>query len=134
MKPKLGTAAWLITWEAIGDHVTIPKRIAAIVNYRAGDNRIRDIVQILWMNFEYTPAEFLAWAKSNRRHPCEVRIGGGKIWCGHNPFVVARKVDSLRVAELPDGGERVLWTELPGWQFDQKSKRRIKVGAPMDCS
>ena len=93
--------------------------VAAVLNYRRSSETVRQIVEILYVNAQYSLAERIAWAgKKFNPYPAEFselerRVWEGEITCGLNPWLWARLVDDLHVEIDEDGRERLLWTERP---------------------
>lgn len=118
-RPK-GITAWLVTWEHSGAHATPPRRVAAILNRRWSPDRVRETVELIYVMTQYSPAEQIAYAKdrSFNPYPAEFeRVFGGPIWdgrifCGHNPWLYARRVDNL-IASSDVLGAEVTWSERP---------------------
>jgi hypothetical protein len=112
--------AWLITWEWIGDHAKKENKIVSILNYRVSPRNVRDYVERLYVDSEYSFTERVEYAKSRKNNPYPAefdRINGvpweGRIHCGHNPFLFARFVTNLRVELNADQREHLRWEEIP---------------------
>ena len=111
--------AWLVTWEWCGDHAKVEDNIAAILNSRLSGKRVREIVELLYVNSQYSPGERLRYANGKKFNPYPAQFGTlgrvpkeGEIFCGHNPYLHARRVDDCRVEG--DGVEETLtWKEIP---------------------
>ncbi|MFA5115680.1 MAG: hypothetical protein WC486_00150 [Candidatus Omnitrophota bacterium] len=119
-RSKKGIAAWLVTWECVGDHAKPERKIAAIFNPRWSAERIREYVELIYVNSYYSISERISYAKNRRFNPYPAefaRINGvtwqGQITCGPNPFLFARLVDNLVAADDSDDEERIVWTERP---------------------
>ena len=111
--------AWLVTWEWVGDHAQVDEPIVAILNYRYTGRRVRDIVEQLYATSKYSIAERLLVAKNPRNNPYPPQfavLNGGtyesSLTCGHNPYLHARIVTNLHLAE-EDGVQKLRWTNLP---------------------
>jgi hypothetical protein len=52
---KRGITAWLVTWEHIGDHAKPLTSIAAVLNPRWSSERVREIVELVYVNSQYSP-------------------------------------------------------------------------------
>jgi hypothetical protein len=109
---------WLVTWEYSGNHAKVDNPIAAILNYRYPAKRIKDIVELIYVNTYFSLSERLAYArnKKNTAYPAEYdTIEGipweGRILCGHNPFLDARLVDELILNVDENGKEILSWIE-----------------------
>jgi hypothetical protein len=117
-KPLRGLAAWLVTWEHIGDHARPSERVAAVLGPRLSGRRVAEIVELLYANASYDPSERIALLKNGAPNPYPARFGSlrgasweGEICCGHNPWLQARLVDNLRVECDPSGAEQFVWDE-----------------------
>ena len=115
-----GIAAWLVTWEHIGEHARPPTKVATVLSPRLSGRRVLEIVELLYANAAYEPSERIAIAKSRRENPYPAQFGslggvpwGGQIVCGHNPFLEARLVSNLRVETDSSGHEQFVWDERP---------------------
>lgn len=112
-------AKWLVTWEWTGEHARVDEKVAAILDSRIGSERVRQTVELLYVNARYSLGERLAYAaKKFNPYPAEYGTLGGAGWlgqitCGHNPWLKARLVDNLKVERGPDGKEQITWTERP---------------------
>jgi hypothetical protein len=105
--PIRAKSAWLVTWDG-----TSPpsERVVAIFNHRLGSNRVREMVEHLYIVLSRSsPAEKLRYAKlaSNNPYPAELNTFE-RICCGHNPWLHARRVTNLI---MKDG--QLTWTEPP---------------------
>ena len=115
--------AWLITWESTED-VPHNKQVASILSARTGAEDVRKYVERIYVDHEFSLGERVDMARYNRPFPNPypaqfIRIGRrnikyeGEIQCGHNPFLRGRLVDNLKVVELEDGNEKLVWDEIP---------------------
>jgi hypothetical protein len=110
---------WLVTWESAGGRAAteIREPIAAILSGRMSGRQIAQILEYLYASRYYTPAEWLAWAKTGTPpyHATLGELGGhtweGEVSCGHNPYLYARKVDDLRFRAGADGAPKPHWKE-----------------------
>jgi hypothetical protein len=112
--------AWLVTWEWCGDHAKVEDNIAAILNSRLSGEHVREIVELLYVNSQYSPSERLRYANGKKfKNPYPAKFGTvegvlfeGEIICGHNPYLHARRVDNCHV--IGEGGdEKLTWKEIP---------------------
>lgn len=109
--------AWLVTWEWLGDHAKRDEVLAGVFNPRWGAERVRELVEFIYAQ-EYSLGERANLARGRANpYPAEFGTLGGKPWsgeiyCGHNPFLRARLVDSLSI-ERVDGKEKATWQERP---------------------
>jgi hypothetical protein len=58
--------AWLLTWEYCGDHAKVDNQIAAILNYRHPAKKIKDIVELIYVNTYCSLSERLAYSKNKK--------------------------------------------------------------------
>ena len=110
-------AKWLVTWEWAGEHARVDGKVAAILDSRNGSERVRQTVEILYVNARYSLGEHLA-CTAKRFNPYSAEYGTlrgvhwhGEITCSHNPWLKARLVHNLRVERGSDGEEKTTWTE-----------------------
>lgn len=124
MSKAKGITAWLVTWERIPNGTVspaTPDQVAAILNRRLGGERVRQLVELLYLNSKYVLYERLKCAKDAASNPYPAHFGmihgarfTGEVTCGHNPYLHARLVDGLCVEGAPDTeSERLIWTERP---------------------
>ncbi len=104
--PRSARLAWLVLWEWVGDHARVDQPVAAILPRRFGHEIVQRIVEALYAEREYTPAEMLEAARDRGHNPYRAHLGSccvitedgslgtvawqGEIICGHNPHLVAR--------------------------------------------
>lgn len=96
--------AWLVTWEWAGDHAKVKNPIAAILNPRLSPARVREIVELIFVNESYSFSERVSYANNKKFnvYPAEYDTFKGanylnRIYCGRNPHLFARQVDDIRV-------------------------------------
>ena len=115
--------AWLVTWEYAGDwewarkQGFVDRKVAAILNYRRSSSTVKLIVEIIYRS-RCALFEQLRFAKHNDKNPYQVTwgtLGGvpydGRMTCGHNPYLHARRVRDLESFILEDGSEHLRWNE-----------------------
>jgi hypothetical protein len=106
-------APWLVTWEASKTELLPPKRVAAVLHGRTSPDQVLQVVDALYAAQQYTEAELIAFRTQVRNpYPAEfVQMNGvrfrGRITCGHNPYLLARLVDNLRVT----AGGAIAWRD-----------------------
>ncbi len=112
--------AWLITWEWAGDYAKVENPIAAILNPRLSPQRINEIVELLYVNHNYSLTERLAYCNNKKFNPYPAeysQINGvnylERIYCGHMSYLYARKVKDMKVVNNQTGKEELSWKELP---------------------
>ena len=113
-------AKWLITWEWAGEHARVDKKVAAIMDSRIGSERVRQTVELLYVNARCSLSERLYYAAYRKHNPYLAEYGTlrgarwlGQITCGQNPHLRARLVDNLKVERDADGEEQITWTKRP---------------------
>lgn len=118
-KRKLG-AAWLITWEGTSSPKRQSERIVSILGYRISSARILQYVEQIYVDRLYSMHEKMSHARrrTDNPYPAEYcRINGvqwgGRITCGHSPFLLARPVKDLILSEGARGEEVLTWDEIP---------------------
>ena len=123
-KAKSNIVAWLITWEWIGNHAKVENNIAAILNYRLGEDTVREIMERIYINNYTSLRERVAYAKNKRNHPYpaqSTKVDGvpwsGRMYCGRNPYLYARLVNDLHVDVDKNGEETLVWKERPKPKF-----------------
>jgi hypothetical protein len=119
-KTKKGISAWLVTWENSGSQLSVPL-IAAIFNSRWSSERVRQIVEVLYINSSYSLSERIRYAKDKSSNPYPAEFNkrqagvpfSGHIICGHNPYLFARLVDNLVYDgdEFEDNERLVTWDD-----------------------
>lgn len=119
--------AWLVTWVGTEPHARVEKekQIVAVLNYRWTGERVRSLVEQLYLSSENSVWEMIKAARNRREnpYPAEFERFQGIPWrdsihCGHNPSLHARKVRNLRVVVLEDGSSKPDWDEIPGPSTD----------------
>ena len=114
--PKI--KAWLVTWDWVGDHTKRHNKVAAILNPRLSAHRVREFVELFYINTCYSLSERTAYVanKKNNPYPAEfMDINGvpwmGAIHCGDNPWLYARRVNDLVIGRDGRGKEIAIWKE-----------------------
>lgn len=108
-----------MTWEWTSDHAKRDDKVAAVLNSRLSQSRVKDLVQFLYLTEYYTVSEKIAVAVRKKYNPpCTVEEIGTRhepvISCGHHPFLLARLVNDLTVESDPNGGDMaVTWKARP---------------------
>lgn len=108
-------SAWLVTWEWIGNHERKNEsgKIASILNYRHTPEKVKKHIEQLYIDSEYLLEDMFACAKRMKNNPYPPTSEGGKITCGHNPYLLARKVQNLKLEKDADGNNELIWDEIP---------------------
>ena len=114
--------AWLITWEWAGDHARVDeeKKVVAVLNYRWTGKKVRDLVEQLYIAFEYSDLDKAGVAQNKCSNPYPAKFGTlnnipwqGEVDCGHNPWLHARRVRNFHVVVNDDGTHQTRWDEIP---------------------
>lgn len=117
---------WVIFWEAAGGHkhVNEEEKVVAILSCRFSGERIRFMVQQFYTSLCASHSEKISFINNPEFNPFRANFGHrGRIPCqdivraGHNPFLVARLVQNIRVLDLGDGKEKVEWEEIEFKKF-----------------
>lgn len=126
-KPVRKKSAWLVTWEGTDiEDWPQERKIVSILDGRKSPEFIRDYVHEYYIASEYSLTEKLRFSSQPKKalnpYPAEFdRIDGalflGRITCGHNPFLLARKVTNLRIFSSGDH-IAVQWQERPKPTWD----------------
>lgn len=111
---KVGRKAWLVTWEWCGDHARREPRVVALFRPQLSGGRIREMVEFLYSQSEYSLRERFCWTFNPKANPYPAQFGStiaggtweGEIICGHNPHLRARLVDDLTIED-----NHAVWTE-----------------------
>lgn len=104
--PGSARLVWLVMWEWVGDHARVEQPIAAMLPRRLGHTAVQRIVETLYAEREYSPAEMMEAARDRGHSPYRAHLGSssvtredgslgtaewqGEVICGHNPHLVAR--------------------------------------------
>ncbi len=139
-----GMKAWLVTWDWTGDAAAVADRIAAILPPGWGEDRVANIVEVLYARATSTLAELASYAKdpaSNPYRPMPVTINNvvhsERLTCGHHPWLYARKVSGLLVRCDPETGlESIEWTEPDTYRLkpDRSGTELVSKGGSNSCS
>jgi hypothetical protein len=112
--------AWLITWEGSGNHNKLKNPIAAILSWRYSPERVRQLVEQIYINQTSTVDEQMIYAKNKKRNPYpayyDTYEGANVTWqiyCGPNPYLHARLVEELCLERDENKREKLNWKESP---------------------
>lgn len=116
--------AWLITW----DFPKVRDPFVAILSARKSDNTVAEFVEYYYLLMTSTVREVAYFANRPQKIPDKARIGmrfnglnhAGRITCGNNPSIYARKVSDLVISHPDDDStvETIKWKEPPIFQWD----------------
>ena len=138
-KPKRHKA-WLITWEAFPEHLLKDvkrPRVVAILKQKISDGTIEKILPVLFSSeSRLTFTEKIG--SSFFPHPPEWlhKDIQGRISCGKNPRLWARRVKDLYVQSHDDAWDHqtLHWTELPVCEVDAERSHIIEVSPEQHSS
>ena len=129
--------AWLVTWDWCGDHAAVGDQLVAILNAKRSQSSVAKYVELLHLLATSPAFEVAQCADGRGKQPhqqatmVQVINGvphGGRITCGHNPWMVARLVSNLVVEPDSDAGiETVRWQEPPTYRWQDETQRRLVV-------
>ena len=88
--------AWLVTWEWDNDAAAVADVIATVLSPRLSEERVASIVELLYANATSNVVELCSIAKRPSDNPYKAQLERGRINCGHNPYLWARKVSDPR--------------------------------------
>jgi hypothetical protein len=100
MKNK-GIKAWLVTWEHIGDNAGPKNSIALILNPRFSPEKVKEIIELLYIYSNSSIQEKMAYSKNASANPYKAEFCAisGHINCGKNPSLFGRKVTDLKISD-----------------------------------
>jgi hypothetical protein len=111
--------AWLVTWEWTGNHAKSDDKIVAVLDPRLSPLRVRELVELLYLNISQDIGERVYYALHRKKNPCPASFTEGRamrsipvVHCGHNPFLMAHLVDNFTVEGHEDGTETATWRDL----------------------
>ena len=133
---KVGQA-WLISWEWSGDHAKVENPFVALLSYRYSGDTIRKFLERLYVIHTSDICLQIGYARNEKNYPYPaefVKLNGvpfdGEIICGHNPFLLARRVYDFHCHTDEYGEKRLAWTErryTVEWE-DRKPKLNFTEG------
>jgi hypothetical protein len=122
MNVKYVGKAWLITWDWVGDHASVPEPVVDILSARKSEKYIQEYVERLYAQFACSLVERVSLARYNkpRSNPYRAQymyakqgtLRGPQVHCGHNPLLWARLVTDLEVSTDAGGKESLSWKEI----------------------
>jgi len=123
--------AWLITWKWIGDFAKVRDPFIGILSGRKGDRSVAEFVEYQYLLMTSSARELAYFAKQPSKIPYKadtvMRINevphGGRITCGNNPFIYARKVSDLVISQAHNQTfEIIKWQEPPSYKWEDSSE------------
>jgi len=118
--------AWLITWEGSDKRDERHGEVASILDPRLTEKAVGKHIERLYSDACYSLSDKLDAARAGPRkhnpYPAEfnvrkITISGRpatqlvSVTCGHNPFLIARKVSGLEVRQDENGKETLYWDQ-----------------------
>jgi hypothetical protein len=64
-----GIKAWLVTWDYSGEHAKPKRRIATILNPHWSIEKVKQIIEILYVNMTFSLIEKIKYAKNKSFNP-----------------------------------------------------------------
>lgn len=121
---------WLVTWEWSGNEAAVVDKVAMILNQRLTAQRVAAIVQRLYAHTTSGIDSLAAYAKHPSKVPYRAEIDSqSRIDCGHNPWLHAEQVTSLKVVRDPDTGiETISWVSQPQYERGDDGTRIAQEG------
>lgn len=111
---RIGRKAWLVTWEWAANHAKRDPKVAAVLRPQLSGKRVREFVEFLYGQSEYSLRERVNWTLNPKANPYPAQFGSiggvpweGEIICGAHPFLRARLVGNLVINE----DNSAAWTE-----------------------
>lgn len=118
MPRRAGVKAWVLYWEVLPGGpvpITCNNEVVAVLPSRWRDARVCEVLERFFLERAATPSELVVWRAGGSPYPPRhllwmhsVPYGGAGYYCGHNPMLVARKVQRLRVL----GDDELEWEEM----------------------
>jgi hypothetical protein len=119
--------AWVVRWEWAGAHAAVAQPVAAVLRPQLSAEHVRRIVEALYAARQYSPDEMVEAIRRRGHQPYPARFSTvrvdpdgrgrsytvrweGEVFCGANPFLLARKA---RVWPAADGSGAVHWEDDP---------------------
>ena len=102
MTGRRAISAWVVYWDWIGENAEVRDRVVCLLPPRWEPARVAPVVETLYASTHYTLAEFASHVRRRDANPYPAEVTeSARVICGHNPFLVAVKVKSLRVSTDP---------------------------------
>jgi|SRR5579864_129816 len=124
--------AWLVTWEWIGNHAKRDNKIVAVLDPRISPIRVRELVELLYLNIAYGIGERVYYALHRKRNPYPASFTDGQamrwppvIHCGDNPFLMAHLVKNLTVERHKDGTETATWQDVRSERWHKFTTKKV---------
>lgn len=124
--------AWLVTWEWTSPSAEVADRVAAVLPPRWTTERVASVIELLYAQATSSVRELAAYAKNPKANPYRAEIvDGGRVHCGHHPFLLAVPVRDLRITvEDETGPESLSWHTMPVYGRGDPGPVQISSGRP----
>jgi len=119
-------SVWLVTWEWTGDAAAVADEVAGVFPPQWSSDRVEKYVERLYALATSTVAELLTYARKPSSNPYRATEKGGRIVCGHHPWLEARLATDVVVEQTDDGFEQVSWSEPDRYEVDVTSGALVK--------
>jgi len=126
--------AWLVTREWIGTHAKRDDEILAVLNPRMSPIRIRELVELLYLNISYgiRGRVYCPLHRKKNPYPASFTEGRAMRWppvvhFGHSPFLVAHLVENLAVECHEDGTETATWKDVKSKLCHRSTTKKVKI-------
>jgi hypothetical protein len=127
MAPRPLKSAWVVTWEWIGEHAAVEetRRVVTVLNYRWTTEKVRDLIEQMYVASEYSLSEKTRIARDRRTNPYRAKVASAReVHCGHNPWLRARFVRNFQCLSKDDGTYLPHWEELPPFDANEILSRK----------
>jgi hypothetical protein len=124
--------AWLVTWGWIGNHAKRDDKIVAVLDPRVSPIRVRELVELLYLNIFYGIDERVYYALHRKRNPYPASFAEGQamrwppvVHCGHNLFLMAHLVENLTVECHEDRTETATWKDVRSKRWHKFTTKKV---------
>jgi hypothetical protein len=115
--------AWLITWDWIEDHAKVGNPLIAIFSARKPTTFISDYIRQYYLMATSSASDIAYYMNRTNRIPYKPNNQG------HNPWIYARVISSLKIETDDDKDIEILtWQEPDHIKWENGQKKLIKKG------
>ena len=95
--------AWIVTWDGM-DQTLDRSKIVAVYSSRCSAKSVKRMVEQLYIDLmQYSVLDRIRFAKNPKLNPYRAQLDHyGRIECGHNPFLRARRVRNIKSQGVGD--------------------------------